>query len=121
MDEAEGQTKKIKSGEGFEKSTQPSAGPTSTNPPPSLAAPKGLENFGMACFANSVLQCLANIPEFADFYRAKANDTVKTEPGCVLTEDQRKGFERKAKGQTRTQLGKRDDLRRAFKKVKNSV
>ena len=120
-DEAGGQTKKIKSGDELDKTVQPGTNSAAVHSRPSLVTPKGLDNYGMACFANSVVQCLANIPELVDYYHAKANDTVKTEPGCILTEAQRKQFERKARGQSREQLGKRDDLRKAFKRAKSSV
>lgn len=118
-DDVGGQTKKSKSGDALEKTAIPDTGPGSSSieAPERPAVPIGLDNFGFACFANAVVQCLDGIPELVEFYRAKAKDTVK-EPNCILTEAERKQF-----GRTRDKrmLASKKAVRDAFNKVKDSV
>ncbi len=117
-DDAGGQTKKNKSGQRLKQATRPGTGPNSTEAPQKPAVPIGLDNFGFACFANAVVQCLDGIPELVDFYRTKAKDTVKTEPNCILTEAERKQFHRT---RHRRMLASKKLVRDAFNKVKDSV
>ncbi len=115
-EDAGSQTKKNKSGEGLEKTATPETGSKSTEA--RQAVPMGLDNFGSACFANAVLQCLANIPELVEFYRFKAKDTVKTEPKCTFTEAQRKQFN---KSRTKDSLATKKVVRDTFRKAKDDV
>ena len=105
-DDSGGQTKKIKTREGLRDRMVP---------PRQGDWPKGLHNHGLACFANAVLQCLHNIPELVEFYRAKAKDTVKP---CDLTEYEKKGFKRSPKAED---LRRKFDVRKAFREAKNAM
>lgn len=117
-DDAAGQIKKSKCGQQLKEGTRLGTGPKSTEAPQKPAVPIGLDNFGFACFANAVVQCLDGIPELVDFYRTKAKDTVKTEPNCILTEAERKQFHRT---RDRRMLASKRLVRDAFNKVKDSV
>ena len=64
------------------------------------------------------MQCLDNIPELVEFYRAIAQGMAKTEPGYIFINDLRKQFSRQ---KTRAMLEKKSVVRNAFRKAKNNV
>lgn len=92
--------------------------PSSTQlPTRSAAAPVGLDNYNQACFANSVLQCLDGIPELVDFYRPKANATLKNE-ACAISQQE---CDRITKKSTRAATDVKDAARLAMELDESKV
>ena len=102
----------------FRKPMPPAVGSKPTGTPLVSGVPIGLHNFGLTCFSNAVVQCLDTIPEFVDFYRAQAKDTLKMEEDCILTEDQKIHLSRR---NTKGMLAEKLKARIWFKKAKDAM
>ena len=102
----------------FRKSVPPTMEPKLTGKISTLETPVGLHNFGLTCFSSAVLQCLDKIPEFVDFYHAKAKEAGKTEETCALTKYQKMQL---SSANTKEMLVQKLKARKWFESAKDTM